>query len=367
MSKYKKFKENDDRFELLIVKSLWKRNFVGEINDDMKIMLNNILSAIDCLNCSLIRYFAILCSYAATEEYITCYDSMTLEQQKFDRSLNAFINRYGNIYGNIKYNEDRRRIESNKTKIRLNNPEWKEHWIAKGYTETESIKKSSTYRKNNGKKNYKKEKQFYPKRSDISLCEEYWIARGYSSNDAKVEVAKAKEKCVNSKDAFVKRYGDDIWESKWNVYITKRKITWKNKIKNPEYVINYGKASKESLGVFIPVNDFVCKEFEKETVYLGHNDCQEWRIYNRFYDFTLRDNKLIIEYNGENYHPRNATDNNPRLYTGKLSVEEKYNYDREKIALAEAQGFKVLEIWSSDSVEYNINKCKEWIYDNTKR
>lgn len=94
---------------------------------------------------------------------------------------------------------------------------------------------------------------------------------------------------------------------------------------------------------------------------------------NKFYlyDFTIPKFNIIIEYNGEKFHP------NPKwikedfdkwkewqsLYKNK-SANDVYIETIQKLNFARNKGFIVLELWSSDSIEYNLQKCKELIQWN---
>lgn len=197
------------------------------------------------------------------------------------------------------------------------------------------------------------------------------------------------EKTNQSKDAFITRYGEEIGLSK---YIEKNKKVgyantkeyylerygekeglskWKERL--DKISVSQGKASQESLNVFLPLLEIYRNKF---TCYLGYDGYNEWFIWDndsneqRRYDFTLREAKLIIEYNGETFHPNKntLTESEWNVWVSpftKETADEVYCKDREKIRIAIENGFKVLELWSSASVEENIKIAQRFIEENT--
>ena len=110
-----------------------------------------------------------------------------------------------------------------------------------------------------------------------------------------------------------------------------------------------------------------------EIIYYNNN---EYIIkYNNFnniflYDFTLYNNKIIIEYNGNIWHANeNLSEYEKKIWeTTKYKITKIYEtantnikYFNNKIKIAENLGFKVLVIWDTDSIENNLNKCINFI------
>ena len=192
-----------------------------------------------------------------------------------------------------------------------------------------------------------------------------------------------------SKEGFIKRYGEEKGDQKYIEVNTKKgygntlpyhiekygeeegMVKWKERLNKMS--VDSGKASKESLKIFLPLLDLYKNKFR---CYLGYEDHHEWFIWDndlrkqRRYDFTLREAKIIIEYNGETFHPNkdklNESEwNNWVSPFSRKNADKVYHHDREKIKLAEENGFKVLELWSSTSVEENIKIANEFIGENT--
>ena len=127
----------------------------------------------------------------------------------------------------------------------------------------------------------------------------------------------------------------------------------------------FGKASKESLCVFSEVLQY-CTDIgiSSDDIYLGVDNRTEFFLKNDknifFYDFTIRSLKLIIEFHGVAFHAKNENDiwNNP--FTNE-SVKENIEKRKIKNSVAISNGFDILEIWSDDSVQKNIEYCKKFI------
>jgi len=101
---------------------------------------------------------------------------------------------------------------------------------------------------------------------------------------------------------------------------------------------------------------------------------QEYRLYDNknkrmyCYDLTIKELNLIFEYNGEAWHPnpdwpKDQWNNwlHPFMKTSADSVYAEY---KNKIQLAEKKGFKVIQLWSSSSIEENKEIIKREVYGN---
>jgi very-short-patch-repair endonuclease len=99
---------------------------------------------------------------------------------------------------------------------------------------------------------------------------------------------------------------------------------------------------------------------------------KEWFLKNGkkiyFYDLTFPDNKIIIEYNGHMWHPNKnilSEDEwtNWKRLGDKLSADICHKKDIEKKEFAEKSGYLVLEIWSDENLDLQIEKIKQVLYD----
>ena len=214
----------------------------------------------------------------------------------------------------------------------------------------------------------------YNKRLEsVNVSVENWIKKyGYEK-----AIQKNKERVKKSKETFSKnpnkekifksrgitienlynKYGDmDVAKKKYNDWLTK--IT-----------VPLTKASKESLTIFNPLIDKLIElNIKHNDIYIGTDNKDEYFIRDGtkifFYDFTIRSKKIIIEYNGVLFHPKNENSNWVNPLNKNITTKEAYNKQQYKINLAKNKGFSILEIWSDDDKEFNINKCLEFIKNN---
>ena len=189
----------------------------------------------------------------------------------------------------------------------------------------------------------------------------------YGEEEGARRYLKKIERGGSSLEKFILRDGEVQGPIKYNNYLEKVKKRLKNR---------KGEASKQSMNIFFPIIDWL---LEKEIctftdIKVGINGSREWCLSTKkkdseqnvfFYDFTIPKFKLIIEFNGEKYHPNPEWPIEKWLkwcnpYT-KESADIVFKKDKNKIDFAKNKSYNVLEIWSSDSLEYNINKCKNFI------
>lgn len=154
-----------------------------------------------------------------------------------------------------------------------------------------------------------------------------------------------------------KKYGDEEGEQRY--------IEWMEKLK-----VKQGTASKDSLSVFIPFYKFLRKiGFASTDIYWGIQGRSEWFLNDSdnfyLYDFTIKPNKIIVEFNGEHVHPnpiwkisdRSRWEQWKHPWTGECA-ELRLDFDIKKNNFAIDHGFEVYTIWSEDGSQYNIEKLK---------
>lgn len=169
----------------------------------------------------------------------------------------------------------------------------------------------------------------------------YWILRGYNEIDAKEKVSECQR--TFTKEKLIKKYGETLGLQKW----TDRQIKWKNKIYNNNKCIGYA-CSNVSLQLF----ERIVKHYDtrKYTFLYGKN---EKVIHDKIsaykYDFTIRENKKIIEFNGTFWHcdPRKYDANFFNKVKGKYAYEL-WKFDEYKTELAKMHGYDILCIWEAD-------------------
>jgi len=227
----------------------------------------------------------------------------------------------------------------------------KEFWMVKhGKTEQEAIKIISDIQNNNAGVNIN-----------------YYLNKGIPEEEAKQIMQKIWKKKGLDKEKFISRYGEEKWETLiYNKSLFRKKGKYVGRV-----------ASKESMKIFRPfykwlrLNNLV----NKEDVRIGTSKRVEFSIKNHegkhyFYDFCDLKNKIIIEYNGEHVHPNiEKLKKDNKLYEWKhvfnnKTAEEMDEIYKIKYKTATDSGFRVLQLWSSDSIKYNLTKCKEFFNEN---
>jgi hypothetical protein len=232
----------------------------------------------------------------------------------------------------------------------------------------------------------------------------------------------------HTKEKYIEKYGELDGIDKWNEYVRIKKVTskrsidywlkltnndfeyaeklrydhhiknfntasvnfWINKglsdddaIKKVKEIYNkkqlfFARASKESLKYLNPLKDIF--ENLNYRVYLGIDNYHEFTLYDKpnkklkFYDFTVPEIKLIIEYHGEKYHPNPNKltkeewdnwqcynfDRNNKNYS-KINANDKYEIDQYKKNLAINNDYTYIELWSSDSYDINMDKINTYL------
>lgn len=284
-----------------------------------------------------------------------------------------------------------------------------EFWIKRGWSEEEAKQQISKKQSKNGKKFAKKQKQnpeLYSARTSTQL--QYWIEKGYPKQEAQQKLSKRQS--TFSRDKIYKQYGREKGEK----IIQQRNQKWQNSLKENNDMIElnkskavslekmidkYGydnaiikynnwietarqtcinnlqnssipKASKQSLEIFQSYYNNAIQTFGIKNIWLGIDNNREFFIKSidklYFYDFTIQPLKLIFEYNGSHIHPNkqllteNEWQNWQHIFT-KQSADEVYQFDQEKIKIAKDNGFDVIVLWDSDTIEYNKQIVSESI------
>ena len=163
---------------------------------------------------------------------------------------------------------------------------------------------------------------------------------------------KIKQKIKNDPDFFKKKW--------WEIH-----TVFMNTIGYDPRLHIFGRASKESLSVFLPTLEFCINlGIEKEDIFLGYETKDEFFLKQKdkiyFYDFTIKSLNIIIEFHGIAFHSKNIDENWRNPFTNETS-EENINLRIIKNRVAKESGFELLEIWSDSPAYENIEICKKFI------
>ena len=270
-----------------------------------------------------------------------------------------------------------------------------EYHLAKGRNTDEANAQITKIQSNRAKKSSNKIKG---KIGVTARSIKFWIDKGLTKEEAKEKTKQIQSN--GSLKSFKKRYGDELGYLKWK----QRQEKWQKSLNNNPDNINIGykrghslaryidrakgdehlgkiyydnyiknlagwhSASKQSLIIMKPIIEF-CKLNNIECYY-GADNKKEWIIHNNnksyIYDFTIPLYGIIIEYNGETWHPNPSWEieqwNKWVHPHTKQSATERYNHDLQKIKVAEENGWKVLVVFeSSPDISGIMNILQEFL------
>lgn len=159
------------------------------------------------------------------------------------------------------------------------------------------------------------------------------------------------KKCVSNFDSFVRKYGAEAAHAKYAEYVYSK----------TSHKFVAGGATLQSLELFNPLIANIADCPFK--LYIGVPGNKEYYLYSKenqrifFYDFTIPDLKLIIEFNGQSHPPANLDileKNKWRCPYRGISHEEASKLDELKLAVANKRGFKVISV---RAIEFSQNKA----------
>lgn len=125
--------------------------------------------------------------------------------------------------------------------------------------------------------------------------------------------------------------------------------------------VKINKSSKEAYNFLKPIYKYIRKNgIEISDIYWGVGSSNEWFInFDKslfFYDFTIRPLKIIIDYHGISFHPKEDDLNWVSIYGDKY--DDKIKIDKIKRKVAEENGFRYFTIYSDEDIK---TKQKELI------
>lgn len=238
----------------------------------------------------------------------------------------------------------------------------KEYWIKRGYSEKESIKKTTEIMDMVHKKTSKKRREHPELYKDVNTTQiGYWLKRGYNRKESKEKIKERQstftlEKCID-------KYGETDGLKVWN----NRQREWSKKIEKKYKRGDFTKFRKENYSdLEIEIFDILSKNYKN--AYYGNN--QFFRHFKRLgktfaYDFVLNDKKKIIEFNGDYWHcnPEKYEKNYFHKYL-QLYAGDVWERDRIKNNAIIEDGYKIMVIWENEykqNKEKVIQKCIEFL------
>jgi hypothetical protein len=253
-----------------------------------------------------------------------------------------------------------------------------EYWMERGKTLDEAKNEVKKIQTNNSSKmveNLEKNPEKYSARTWNQY--KYWMEKnGDSEEDAKRKVSKLQNtinlskliekygdiegrerydnicknlSISNTLEGYIQRYGEEVGRNKYNKNIESKGLT--------------SPTSKESLKFFIPIYKQIRKYVNREDIFWGISGSKEYFLWDKenskifFYDLTIPSKKIILEYHGKRWHP-NPSWNREKWEKWELfgmNANEKRSLDLYKNSVAVKMGFTVIEIFSDQRDEFDIN------------
>ena len=222
-----------------------------------------------------------------------------------------------------------------------NNPYSIEYWIKTGLSEDDA--KLKIRNKNHN-------------------CKEYWTSRGFENDEAERKASKSAD--TNSLDAKIIRHGEDVGNKKYKDTCDLLSSSWTMKSVGHW---NFG-TSKAACELFDNISNLTNEKCFYKSEFSKIN--KEWYLSDEnginFYDFTIPNLKIIIEFNGEHVHPRKDKLTKDKWNSWKHAFSKKnadaiHIQDQEKIHKAIINGYNVLVLWSKDDKLTNIEIATNFI------
>jgi len=243
------------------------------------------------------------------------------------------------------------------------------YWKNKGYSNKDAKIKIFNYYS-------EKSKSFHNKRrkNNIEFLTvrqfKYWESRGLNLKDAQEQLRKIQDK--RSSKYFIEKYGKIEGKRRFDQTTKKWLDTLNNKSEEEklDILIRKTRRSKKYSNISIYLFDKILKEVKekynivfKKVFYKE----KEWYIYDKenkriyFYDLMIKDINLIIEFNGNSFHPnKNILSekewNNWSNPITKQNANYHYDYDLNKRNLAIKNNYNYLIVWENETFEHNKNK-----------
>jgi hypothetical protein len=235
----------------------------------------------------------------------------------------------------------------------------------KNYTEHEA--KEKVYRKQSKASNAKKVKYKSGEINVNMFSYDFWKNKGLNDIEISQKIQYLKDKIGHSMtlDGYIERYGTKEGLKRF----TKRQEKWQNSLNS--------KSDEDKLAILIKKTKKLPFYSKQATLFFDKlidrlkglnleffwkkNEMHIWdsehsKLY--FYDFTIRELRIIIEFNGVHCHPspylsQIEWDTWRCVYT-KQTANDKYLTDQRKLLVAKEKGFTLETVWSDSNIEEQL-------------
>jgi len=228
-------------------------------------------------------------------------------------------------------------------------------WLKRGHSIDEATAAVKKHQSKAGKAFADKRKANPEKYDAMSTTQfKYWMKLGHTETEAKALVKERQatftlEKCI-------KQHG----EVEGTKIFEERQRKWKIALqKNFE---NYGDGRSPSSQFASSMIESICNELQmdipKKERWINGGDIK------CSYDFTHKEKRKIIEFNGDYWHCNPIIYNETDIIRGGKTATEVWDYDKRKAKLANDKGYEVLVIWErewNDSKTEALEKCMNFL------
>ena len=187
------------------------------------------------------------------------------------------------------------------------------------------------------------------------VCWEHWVEKGYTMEEAIKKVSEVQKSRAFTLEKCIKKYG----EIEGPKVFKERQVKWQKSLhKSFNNTGVYKTQSKISKGLF------------EQIINKGGYKLFEYEVPLGAYSFDLWVNgSVFIEFNGDYWHC-NPKIYGPDYYnkTNKKFASEIWKRDKQKVKFAKSKGYPTLVIWELDykkDPEKTIQKCIEFINENS--
>jgi len=254
-----------------------------------------------------------------------------------------------------------KQFENNENFFKEKSRQCIEFWLKKGYSQEDAeveLKKSFDDIHIKTWKKRRKNPELY---KDVNTTQiEYWLKKGYTKEESEEKIKERQktftiEKCKN-------KYGEKKGLKIWN----ERQINWSEKIESMYSRGLFVKFRKEPYSSDeIEMIEIISERLNINPKYGRNQFYRYFREIKQTFAYDFEFNKKIIEFNGDYWHC------NPQIYKEdffnkhkKMTAKEIWNYDKIKNDAIMNDGYQVLVIWENEyknNKDATIQKCIDFI------
>ena len=234
-----------------------------------------------------------------------------------------------------------------------------EYWIVKGYSSDEAKQLAIDAKNKNNISGAKavKNRNVDELKSFSRRSVEYWIARGLSTEEAGLAVKNAQTTFSLAKlqEKHGEEVGIELWQrrqDKWQNTLNSKSLEELEEINKRKIVAGFNR-SKDEMLIFSELQKII-PTLQNQIYIRDFNKKRGWI-------FDIGKDKKLIEYNGTYWHA------DPRFYAPDHLITKKqkiakqiHEDDKKKLETAQSQGYEVLVIWEHDfrqNKQREIEKC----------